>query len=119
MRRKGDDVPEDANRRGAARFDTEGAVTSQLELDLDSDILYLSKGGMMIRMPFAPEIGSVHDLALGFGDETMQVKAVVRNNQALAGDGKSVMYGVGVEFVDLKDRERELLDRFIAQRLKS
>ena len=111
-------VAEDQERRTVPRFDTGGGagVRAQLHLALESRVLYLSQGGMMVRMGLAPAIGSAHRFTLEFGERRLDVTGVVRNVQAVT-EGEQAVYDVGVEFDGLDGADREFIEGFVARRL--
>jgi hypothetical protein len=101
-------------RRGSERIPTTG--TLRAHLSLEAEILYLSTRGMMIRLPFSPEVGSRHGFTLVVGGETVDLTGEVRNVQAQAADG-SVVCHVGVEFVGLGARDQGILEHYVAEKL--
>lgn len=109
-------APRVPDRRGSPRVPTAGSL--QAHLSLEAKVLYLSSSGMMIRLPFAPEIGSRHALTLALGPEAIEATGSVRNSEALPAE-EGGGYRVGVEFEELGRREREILERFIAEKLKA
>lgn len=111
--------PETGERRSTVRVPTAGSVTSQIELDLDSDVLQLSPGGMMIRLTLSPEVGSRHGFTLAFEGRSIDVSAVVRDVKGLKTPDGSPEYDVGVEFDDVTPAQREFIEAFLARRPKS
>jgi hypothetical protein len=107
-------------RRDAPRVNVdENEVEGEVGLQLDTDVLTLSPGGMMARMPFAPAIGSIVRCALQVEGEPISVRGTVRNSQPDASAHPDEVHSiVGIEFVDLGDRERSLLERYLARRLE-
>lgn len=112
-------VPETGERRSSVRVATAGSVTSQLELDLDSDVLQLSPGGMRIRLTLLPEVGSRHGFTLAFDGRSIDVSAVVRDVQGLTIPDETPTYEIGLEFHDLTLAQREFIEAFLARRSKS
>ena len=105
-----------AERRGSNRVATTGALRAHLSLE--AEILYLSARGMLIRLPFSPEIGSRHGFTLVIRGEVVDLIGEVRN-VAAQGSAGAVSHDVGVEFVSLATREQALLERFVAQKLQA
>src|SRR5262245_45961758 len=97
--------PGKPERRSAARFTPSAALKAQLLLELDSSVLTLSARGMMVRLGFAPPLGSPHKFVLGFGTRTIQVQGVVRNVHP---EGRGA-FAVGVEFQDLNREDGEFI----------
>jgi hypothetical protein len=95
----------------------EKEVEGEVGLQLDTDVLTLSPGGMMARMPFAPALGSIVRCALQVEGEPISVRGSVRNSQPDAGAAADEVHSiVGIEFVGLGDRERSLLERYLRHR---
>ena len=106
------------DRRSAARLRARG-IKGDLFLDLDSEVRFVSTGGMMVRLPLAPDVGSVHDFSLDFGGQVLNLKGVVRNFQAIVRDGGPPAYDVGIEFENLTDADRAFLADFVVRHLTS
>lgn len=109
------DLPAGTERRRAPRKAHPG-LQAELEVALESEVLYLSSGGMMVRLDFAPALGREHRFTLTFPDRTLHVRGAVRNTEP-ATDGVAGTHRVGVEFLDLPDDDRAFLDAFVADRL--
>ncbi len=107
--------PPSGERRGAVRRPAKGALRAQLLLELDSSVLTLSAKGMMVRLAFAPPMGSVHRFVLLFGPRVLEVKGAVRNVRTDPHAG-ATLYDVGVEFVDLSAEDGGFLEEFVARR---
>lgn len=105
-------------RRASARVRLPEPLSSQLSLDLDSDVLLLSAGGMMIRLPFPLEVGSGHGFTLGVEQELIDVAGVVRD--CASGEGGEIpCYRIGIEFQGLDERQRAYLERFVERKLQA
>lgn len=104
-------------RRASTRVRLPEPLSSQLSLDLDSDVLLLSSGGMMIRLPFPLDAGSGHGFTLGVEQELIDVGGVVRNCERVD-DGPVPFYRIGIEFQGLDDRQRAFLERFVERKLQ-
>ncbi|MGE0453989.1 MAG: PilZ domain-containing protein [Vicinamibacteria bacterium] len=105
-------------RRDAPRVSAdEKGVEGEVGLQLETDVLTLSPGGMMARMPFAPALGSIVRCALQVEGEAISVRGSVRNSQPDASASPDEVHSiVGIEFVELGERERSLLERYLARR---
>jgi hypothetical protein len=101
-------------RRDSARVSVEGRVEGEVGLLLDSRVLTLSPGGMMVRMPFAPELGSAVACSLQIGGETVRVRGVVRNAAKESADQAASHHVIGLEFVDLEEAARTSIERYLA-----
>ena len=101
-------------RRARPRLKAEG-LEAHLEVPRESEVLYLSTGGMMVRLEFQPEVGSFHRFTLGFPDRTLDLAGVVRNVEHLPGSAGE--FRVGIEFQDVTPAENAFLEGFVAERL--
>jgi c-di-GMP-binding flagellar brake protein YcgR len=86
----------------------------ELEASLEepSEVLVLSTGGMAVRLPHAPEIGSRHEFTVELEGHTLEVVGVVRNVR-LETDG---FHEVGVEFMDMSAEQARRLEEFVTSR---
>ena len=101
------------DRREAARVEVEGALAGQVGLHLASRVLSLSPGGMMVRMPFRPQLGSVMTCTLEVGGVPVQVRGIVRDTHEEAPETESADFIVGLEFIDVPDETRTLIEAYI------
>ena len=102
-----------SDRRASPRTRTGGALRAQLALE--AEVLALSARGMMVRLGFAPPLGSRHAFSLSIASEVVDLVGVVRNSDA-AGDPEAT-FRVGVEFDELSSRAQQVLERYVAERL--
>ena len=102
-------------RRSSPRIKAFEPLPGELALDLESDVLKLSTGGMMIRLPFPLPIESRHRFTLVIEEAVMELSGVVRNCQSLGEAWPA--YGVGVEFEKLDDDTHLRLERFVRAKL--
>jgi hypothetical protein len=103
-----------SDRRRAGRVDTDGSLRAQLFLE--ADVLALSSRGMMIRLAFAPELGSRHGFTLTFGGNVLSLLGTVRNSEPYTESDRSG-YRVGVQFEGIERHEEEILERFVESKL--
>jgi len=89
-------------------------VRGRMSLELESEILCLSEGGMMVNLPFQPTLGSELSFTLAVGEHPITVKGRVRNTQRVD-DGDGVLYQIGVEFADLQEPVRGELSAWLAR----
>ena len=106
--------PEFVDRRAHPRTRAEH-LHARIDVPRESDVLYLSTGGMMVRLDFTPELGSRHRFTLGFPDRTLELSGVVRNVEHLPGSAGE--YRVGIEFQQVTPEQHDFLDGFVAERL--
>jgi hypothetical protein len=106
----------ESERRRAERIGTEGLFRAQLAME--AEVLTISSRGMMVRLSFAPELGSHHSFTLTFGSQTLPVLGTIRNVEARDVSGRG-SYDVGVEFEGIGSREEESLERFVTSKLEA
>jgi hypothetical protein len=102
-------------RRDSLRVDLARAVAGEVGLHLESRVLMLSAGGMTVRMPFRPEIGSTVACTLDIDGVPSQLRGVVRDTHQ---DGTEIDHSdfvVGVEFIDLSDKARASIEAYVAR----
>jgi hypothetical protein len=125
MNERGDGQGE---RRVAERIDTGGRLPSQFALDMDTSVVQISAGGMMIEVPMPLAIGSKHGFTISIGTEELALNGMVRNcrsvDSAVQG-GQSVpsmpsmkdrFFCVGIEFCDLNEKQARFLDDFVIRK---
>jgi len=110
--------PETGERRDFARVVVEGAVTGQMGLVMHSEVEALSVGGLLARVPFAPEWDSRLVFTLDIDDSPLEVEGVVRHVQESRRDGGDVEYLVGLEFGALEQRVRNTIRAYVDRRLE-
>lgn len=107
------------NRRAAVRVETGGSVAGEIYMDLESDVLTLSPGGMMLQLEFAPPLGSKQRFVLIFQhQQAFDVAGIVRNVTPLASPEGASLYSVGVEFDGLDAGQRDFIEGFLARQPK-
>ena len=106
--------PHQPERRAAARRKAD-RLRCLLDVPRETDVLYLSTGGMMVSLEFTPELGSVHRFSLGFPDRMLVLTGVVRNVEHLPGSAGE--FRVGIEFQDVTPADLAFLEAFVAERL--
>lgn len=109
----------DTDRRDSQRLNLDGKVEGEVGLRLESSVLMLSLGGMMVRMPFAPQIGSVVSCSLEIDGQPVRVEAIVRDANRETGAVESSRHVVGLEFLGLSGPARSRIESYIARRLKA
>ena len=91
------------------------AARNEAEL-AEHRVLNLSRGGLFIRTDNPKPIGTVVRLVLELADGSVAIRAVgeVRYVALPQSHDPSVIPGMGVRFLELDPRSRELLDRLCA-----
>lgn len=106
-------------RREAPRVDTEGQLPGQLEIDLESEVLQLSVGGMLVEMEMPLPVGSEHVFSLTLETSQLELRGIVRNCQPLLTGVEPPNYRMGIQFVDPDGRQLALLKDFVEKKLKA
>jgi len=104
-------------RRDFMRVDLEGGLAGEVGLHLESRALMLSPGGMTVRMPFSPEIGSTVACTLDVDGIPAQVRGIVRDTNLEEPDGARQDYIVGLEFIDVQDDARMLIEGYLDRKV--
>jgi hypothetical protein len=107
-----------SERRASNRIDTEGQLPGQLALDMETDVLQMSVGGMLVETPMPLALGSRHQFTVGIGDDEIELSGTVRNCQPHPPSGQPKKYRVGVEFCDLSSDQQKALESFVNTRLR-
>jgi len=111
------DLSSPPERRDSSRVPLEGEIKGKMSLHLQSDVISLSEGGMLVRMPFAPVTGSVVGFTVEVGGRALPLRGTVRNAQETSDEEGNPLYTIGVEFLDLADDARRQLESYLAQKL--
>lgn len=100
-------------RRDFMRVDLEGALAGEVGLNLESRVLMLSPGGMTIRMPFSPELGSIMTCTLDVDGVPAQVRGIVRDTHHEAPASERLDFIVGLEFIEIQEEARMLIVAYL------
>ena len=114
-RRKAYDGPE---RRARVRVNVARPLQGELALDLDSEVLRLSSGGMLVRLPFPLGVDSRHKFTLVVESAVLELQGVVRHCEPLEDATAGPAYGVGVEFEAVAPEKQSVLEGFVNTKLK-
>src|SRR5258706_2003331 len=107
--------PASIERRDSLRVDLARPVASEVGLHLESRVLMLSPGGMTVRMPFRPEIGSTVTCTLAIAGVPSLLRGVVRDTHQDVTENDQSDFVVGVEFLDLSDEARASIEAYVAR----
>jgi hypothetical protein len=105
-----------AERRGAERREPSTPLWGHLLLEVDSAVRALSTRGMMVRVASPPPVGSTQTFVLTFESVTLRLAGLVKNVNPVLQSGPP-RYDVGVEFGEVDDDAREVLETFVETRL--
>ena len=114
-----DTAPDSAppvERRDSMRVDLDKGVAGEVGLTLESRVLMLSPGGMEIRMPFRPELGSEMSCTLDVGGVPAQVRGIVRDAHEAAQENERLDFIVGLEFIDVRSETRMMIETYLAKK---
>jgi len=104
-------------RRAAPRVGAQGSVPGQLEIDLDTNVLQLSPGGMMVEIGMPVEVGSEHSFSLNLDGEDLELVGVARNCEPSVPGDPATSYRIGIQFRDVDERQQAILTRFVESKL--
>jgi hypothetical protein len=79
----------------------------------------LSHGGMLVQMPFAPQIGAMVNCSLVMDGQPIQLDAIVRHAHEESIDEVNPPHAVGLEFLGRSGPARAAIEAYVARRLKA
>jgi hypothetical protein len=101
-------------RRGSRRV--RAARPLRAHLALETHVLHLSSCGMSVRLPFPPALGSQQGFSLLVAGQSLEITGIVRNVAPKDDEGDT--FDVGIEFYDLSRAQEDVLEQFVALKLK-
>jgi hypothetical protein len=104
-------------RRGVPRVEAQGSLPGQLEIDLDTNVLQLSPGGMMVEVGMPVTTGSEHSFTLNIDGADLDLIGVVRNCEPSTPGEPTKSYRIGIQFRDVDDKQQAILTRFVESKL--
>jgi hypothetical protein len=113
------DLQSPPDRRDSSRLPQAGVVKGKMSLHLDSDVVSVSQGGMMVRMPYAPVTGSVVGFTVEVGGQPVPLRGTVCNAQETSDEEGNPLYLVGVEFLELGESVRREIESYLSRRLET
>jgi c-di-GMP-binding flagellar brake protein YcgR len=111
-------VYEGPDRRRVNRILTGVGLGGQISLLLDFEMLQLSAGGMMVSLSVPLPIHSMHLFNVTVDGQSLEVKGEVLNCTPTRPDEESVSYRVVIQFRDLDPQKRDLLERYVSEKLQ-
>ncbi len=102
---------------GRFRVETLGPV--DIESRYEFEVVKLSLSGMLVRTQLEPALGSAFGMELGLRQEMVPLDGRVAYVQRAGGAKGEPMIEIGVEFVDVREDARRLLQGFIADELEN
>lgn len=103
-------------RRTARRVRSGGQIPDRWDIGLETKVVQLSEGGMLLELPFRLGIGSQHRFSLDILGKEFQVPGTIRSSYRVSGGAQR--YRVGIEFGQRGKREQRLIADFVAERLR-
>jgi hypothetical protein len=105
--------------RLCARFRLETPRPVDLATEHEFEVRKISRTGMLIETELATDLNSVCELEVELGDDAFRAHGRIAHliaHAQSAGDAPRSRYQLGLEFIELSGRDREVLERFIAVR---
>ena len=103
----------DENRRHTGRVDILGDLHGEIMVFEPMTVTQLSPGGAQLETPFPLHLGSLHDLRLTLGDNSIIVKGRIVHSSISDVEQEIVLYRSGVEFVETADRVADVITGFV------
>ena len=104
-------------RRAAPRASAQGSLPGQLEIDLETNVLQLSPGGMMVEIGMPVDVGSEHSFTLNIDGEEVELVGVARNCEPSMPGDPTTSYRIGIQFLDVDEKQQAILTRFVESKL--
>ena len=76
-------------------------------------ILDISKGGLLIETPFALQLDSLHDFKISLGELSIVVKGRIAHSHVGELAEGTVLYRMGVEFIENTDHAQSAIEAFV------
>jgi hypothetical protein len=76
-------------------------------------ILDISKGGLQIETPFALQLDSLHDFKISLGELSIVVKGRIAHSHVGELAEGTVLYRMGVEFIENTDHAQSAIEAFV------
>jgi len=108
-----------AERRTSGRIDLAGKLECEVGLRVGLSVLMLSRGGMLVQMPFAPQLASLVSCSLKIDGQPVRLDAIVRHAHSEGGDVVSPPQAVGLEFLGLSGPARAAIEAYVVRMLEA
>lgn len=105
-------------KRVVGRFRVRAGAPIAVSTRYEFEVLKLSMTGMLVRTALMAERESAFEMDLKLGEAVLEVAGRVAYSEKVGGTDESPDVNLGVEFLDLDDRRRQLLKEFIAHELE-
>jgi hypothetical protein len=109
----------DVERRESGRMPLEGSVEAEVGLRLWSSVRLLSHGGMLVQMPFAPQLGSLVSCSFEIDGQPLQLDAAVRHARPVSVEEVNPPQSVGLEFIGRSGAARTAIEAYVARSLQA
>jgi c-di-GMP-binding flagellar brake protein YcgR len=88
-----------------------------LEIDLETNVLQPSPGGMMVEVGMPVDVGSEYAFTLNIDGEDLDLVGVARNVEPSTPGDPTTSYRIGIQFRDVSERQQAILTRFVESKL--
>lgn len=112
-----DRVYDGPDRRRVNRIEAATGLTGQVALLLDFQMLQLSAGGMMVRLAAPLTMGSHHLFNITIDDKVLELQGLILDCTPMPSPREIPSYRAIVQFHDIQDDQRDLLQNFVGRRL--
>jgi hypothetical protein len=100
------------------RFSANPGSPAILESDLDFEVKKISMTGLLAETAGPPWPGGPVELEIRLGDDTFTANARIVNSEVIPGEtGQEQRTQYGIEFIDPREQQLELLEGFVLGRL--
>jgi hypothetical protein len=99
--------------RSSERIQILGELHGEVMVFQPMTVKEISIGGAQIETAYPLQLNSLHDVRLSLGDRSVIVKGRVVHGHITDVDQETVLYRAGIEFIELSDRVRTVIEEFI------
>jgi hypothetical protein len=100
-------------KRDRERIEILGELHGEVMIFQPLSIKEISRGGCLVETAFPLHLNSLHDVRLTLGDRSIVMKGRVAHCHISDVDQEIVRYRTGVEFIEMNDRVRGVINDFI------
>jgi len=105
-----------SEQRRVGRVDVVADISAEISVTQPARIAEISHGGARIIVAAPLHLETIHDLTLRIGRAALPIKARIVHCRLTDTSQGRPTYVAGVEFVDLADADRRLIDAYLAGR---
>ena len=100
------------------RFKPDQDETATLESNVDFEVKRLSLSGLLVESEITPEPDSIVSLELEIGGQRFHSTGRVADVSKVRGEGDAQRSQLGIEFLDLTDDDRKMLETFLLDQVE-